>query len=312
MTDKRRDAAPGGHVDPEDLAAYLDGTLAADERAAVERALAGSQEAREVLAEAARMLGYEDRAGEADIPTGGGGRARAGPRARRWFLPVLAAAGVGALALFPFLRSTPAGDVLGDVDRLLQDVSGARPTGRDAPPWSVLRSTDAAMEGGEAAFRAGALWTDALVSWRSGRNEAARNRLTEIAELLGAVPLAGPATLAVSRLAAGLGTAPGGDEEAAARVDEAQSALMGALPPARVKLGMWAQGALLAADAGATSYLRQPATRSALVGIPREDLPAEAAPVLDELEALLGDELDGPALASLVASLERLFTILGG
>jgi hypothetical protein len=312
MTDKRLDAAPGGHIDPDDLAAYLDGTLAADERAAVERALADSQEAREVLAEAARMLGYEDRTEEPGTRLAGGGRPRAGPGARRWFLPVLAAAGVGAIALLPFLRPTTAGDGLGDVDRLLHEVSGALPTGREAPPWSVLRSTGAELERGEAAFRAGALWTDALVAWRSDRNEAARNRLAELAELLGAVPLAGPAAQAVSRLAAGLGTAPGGDEEAVARVDEAQSALMGALPPARVKLGMWAQGALLAADAGATSYLRQPATRSALAGIASEDLPAEVVPVLDELEALLGGELDGPALASLVASLERLFTILGG
>ena len=137
---------PGACPDPETFAAYLDGTLAASERAAVEAHVAGCADCREVLAESARF-----REGESPVTT---------PvvpfyRRRNWAVAasVLAAAAVVVFAVW-VVRTRPFAGWFGpsatrpELAQLVAAVGDHRPivprlTGGFAygPPPSPMRGT---------------------------------------------------------------------------------------------------------------------------------------------------------------------------
>src|SRR3954467_10002169 len=98
MSESRRTVPVGGEIDPETMAALLDGRLSSAEREALLRRMEADPDAIAMLADAAAAAAAEDAAdGARVVPL-----RRRGPLAtpaRRWLL----AAAIAALALVPVL-----------------------------------------------------------------------------------------------------------------------------------------------------------------------------------------------------------------
>lgn len=311
---------PQGRADLqlEHLAAFLDGTLPPSERAATERLLAASPEAREVLADAMRLLGYDEEedeevqtpapSGIAPVATGPrGGRGRT----RRWLVPTLAAAALVAVSLVPILRSGGSSDAFSDVERLLRGAPSVLGEGWDRHAWTVTRSEGTTLPMDRAAFRVGVRWTDALVAWQAGARADASGHFAAIGVILDDIPLGSPAARVTEELRTAVddGRSP---DEAAALVREGRERLDALLPSPYVEIGAWIESIRLASRAGAVDFLRDPETRAGLRDIDEERLPTEAAASLAEVRTVLEGDLGPEALTALSDVLDRLLAELGG
>lgn len=305
MTDMTTTPPGDARLDLESLAAYLDGTLPADERDAMERLLASSRDAREVLVEAVRILGMEEGITEGATDSGADPAIR--PIRRRWVVPALAAAAIATLSLLPILRSAGP-DGFADVDRLLGASPALLSEGWDVHPWPVTRSFRQLPSPERSAFRAGVRWTDALVAWRGGRPAEAVGHLEAIATLVGQVAPDGGAALGALRDQVAAGSAP---EEADAAAAEARSALDATFPPGIVALGTWSEAARLATRDGALDYLGAARTLRVLEEIHRGDLPPAAAEALDGLAERLRAGVGAEELPEFAEALNALMTLLG-
>lgn len=310
MTEPSREPRVRADLPLEHLAAYLDGTLPPSERAATERLLAASPEAREVLADAMRLLGYEEDAEEEAFTTVSQA-VRVAPRGRRWLAPALAAAAVVAVSLVPILRSGSSGDGFSDVERLLRAAPSVLEQGWDSHAWTVTRSEGSTLPLDRAAFRAGVRWTDALVAWQAGARADASGHFAAIGVILDGVPLGAPAARVASELrtAVDSGRSP---DEARALLREGRERLGALLPAHYVELGAWIESVRLAARAGATEFLHDPETLADLDGIDTDGIPADAAASLAEVRATLQRAPGPEALAALSDVLDRLLAGLGG
>jgi hypothetical protein len=200
------DSVTAERLDPETLAAFLDGTASPEERESVLRTLARSKEAYASFLEAAAVhREVEDQrpatniAPSAKATAAGSGAAK---RARRWFIsPLPLAASIGAVLLFGrlVLERSQGSIELAQATRLTRE-SGPGTLSRtfgdawDQPPWSVARGADGALAPHPRAFRAGVRYAELEVAAQSTDSGAARRAAEALAQLLS--PVETGATLA--------------------------------------------------------------------------------------------------------------------
>jgi hypothetical protein len=264
-------------IEPEILAAFLEGRLAPAERADVLRIMSEHPEQYEVFADAAhlaRMLGH------------GGVRP-----IRRWYvaIPALIAAGLAAVVLIPKLAD---GDSLSPADLARRlDVVTVPGSGSlamrlgdnwDQPGWSVTRGAEASLVPPAQAFRMGARATDVEIAIRAQDTAALLLVGAELIQLAEAVD-AGAAAAAMYRQVIEAGVrGPSADRVEAAKALEA---LLGGSP--WFDLGAWAEAARVAVAAGRLAFVqdRRPALRQ-LISRLRERPAEESAEVVRRLESL--------------------------
>lgn len=226
-------------IDPERLAALIDGRLGEAEAAAVRAQLAD--------ADADTLAAYADAVALAGELQGGGVSASAGgvkPIAsvrtarRRWLMPAIVAAAAGIVAV-AVLR--PREDGPSPIN-----VAAGLPTGAlDVPAWGSARSSHAPVTDRGRAVRVGVLLVQYdLLSQRA--DSAASGRAATIAALLDAIPAGAAAAARWHDIAEG--------RTAHARATSADTELARSLVDSLfVQLGIWLEGARTAAVVGQTA-----------------------------------------------------------
>ncbi|GLC27806.1 hypothetical protein [Roseisolibacter agri] len=311
-------------IAPETIAALLDGTLSAEERARVLAALARGDESYEDLLEASALVrALEDEGGRGEPgeplphPRPGVGSG-AGPAARRWrrglltAVPLLAAAGIAAIVLPARFGRTGAPDiaqVVGDatVPGQTGDMASRFGTGWEQPGWSVVRGADDPLSRDGGAFRLGGRFAQLDLSLRARDAAAVRAAAAALGRLAARVDGGAPVAAQVEALA----TSP--IAEADASLPAVASALRDlAASPAWFDLGAWSEAARLAARAGRAEFFAparppmQALTRilTALDRAPDDERRAGAAAVA-RFRALRNRAVGAPAdLATLRALLD--------
>lgn len=268
-------------MDPEALAALLDGSLSGDEREVALRRLARSPDDFEAFAEAARVLRELEAeteaapAGPAPAPLPASAPARPEIRPARWFarprvwVP-LAALLAGALLLPPLMRDR--GGAAGSLALLDGETLVAVPgpgsleralgAGWDRPGWRVTRGGGDAQRDGRLEFRAGVRMAQVEAAFEAGDTEAVLRLRPELTGLL--VRIDAPSD-PVERYET-VPAAPEGSREAweSSRERAASDVATSLRGSPWFDLGVWVEQARLAALAGRTAYFDDEA--AALLG----------------------------------------------
>ena len=285
-------------VDPERIAALIDGRLDADQRAALLAELDASPEAFEAFSDAVAAL--RDIDGDRPASIGGGtppsGRA---PRPFRSYAPPIALAAVILIAVaLPLARSMRGGQL--DEPRALAAL--VQPTdGSAIAPWSELRGSGDALSPRARAVRIGARIVELELLVRSRDTSAARVAL-QVAALLDGIPAGGVAASAYRSLAV---TGTGAQSPAA--LGEAASFAEQVAGRPEVRAGAWLQAARVAAGQRNEAFFQSSRTRDAERAISSlENLPASARAALAELTRLLAvSPRDWPAVENALSVLLR-------
>jgi hypothetical protein len=291
-------------IDPERLAALIDGRLDPEARAALLAELDASPEALEAYGDA--MAALRDTAEESAISPGGGVSLTSQRTSRpfRMYAPVLAIAAVVLIAVaLPFVRGTR-GPGLDDPRAIAALVQRTETAGTlwQRPAWSEVRGPSDALSARARAVRIGARIVDLDLLARTGDPAATRVAL-QAAALLDAVPAGGVAASAFRALA---------DQDADAMSSDAfGQAVTFAEQVAgvtEVRAGAWLEAARMAASVSDASFFeraRIQAARRAISSLAGLSAPARAA--LDELDRLLVDAPapDWPAIESALSALLR-------
>lgn len=310
----------GDRIDPELLAAFLDGTASPEERDGVMRALARSKDAYAEFVEAAAVKGVLDDAGVAH-PADLGAAHPAGDapvtldtsakkKSSRWLIgPLLLAAGVtGVILVGRLATGGGAGSIQLAQEARLTRASGSGSVARtlgaswDQPPWSVTRGSGTSLAPQPRAFRAGALYAELEVAAGASDSAAVLRIAESLADLVASVEAGAPLAARVRTVVA----APdfGGRAQRAATAGQLR-ALLGA--DAWFDLGVWTETARLAIAARDSAFFEPgsagmtEATRILRSDVPPADSAAWAAAV-DPLRPLL---TDGSRPASDLESLDR-------
>lgn len=304
MADERDPRDPP--IDPELLAAFLEGRVTPDERATVLSLLARSREARELVAEATALL--QDELEQPASPRLG---TESSPRRqaawwRQWRIALPAAAVVALIAFFRPGTSRPEALRTSQVPGLVGASTPEREVLVDGPTsWNRSRGGAATDADPEVSFRVGYRMVDLAVALSLEEASAAATVGAEVTALLRPLPLAGSGIAVVRAL---LEPPAVSDPEARARLlDLADRELEDLLDPAWLLLGRWTAGAATATANGEVTgrgFLDSPASRDALARLVQLDWPpAIANPLATLVEASATGSSDFPALLSAVGSL---------
>jgi hypothetical protein len=296
-------------IDPEKLAAFLDGRLDEKERQEVLRVLAESPDEFETFAQAAALLG-ELQTGEAAA-----GRERPEPGTSRWLvrrvllagIPTLAAAMLAGWFVIPRLTAGGDFDVVGFNGAALLASANALAS-RLEGGWvdagvPVPRGAGGAMSARGRAFSMGVRLSDLEVAL-STADTVARSRLAhEIPELLGAIEGGAAIEARYRQLLSGVSTEA--DRSAAAR-----DVRLLLLDSPWLDLGAWTETARLALLVDGDAFFRKRSNRTALEGILRRIPQTDPAVALGR--SILDHMADGPtdrerfALGQALARMARL------
>jgi hypothetical protein len=311
-------------LDEELLAAFLDGRLDTADRERVEAWLEASPRAREVLAEAVRILddpgtgeGGVQGPGGADPgdpdgrsspgaesgaegpPSGGSGGAPGSARRFRWWVPVLAAAAVAGI-LLPFRPppSTPG------------DAAPVPPPGLTAMVlagdrgWSTGRGGEERLTAQERAVRIGALWM-ALRLELASRGDGSGPAAADLATLLELESGGGVLRAAVAGMLEA--TDP---RERETRAATAHTLLSTTLPSPAFEAGYVLEELRVACAVRSTSHLRDSGIRERVRRVVEQDPEEAIGAALDPLLPLLDG--DPPAWNALCPALDDAMGRLGG
>lgn len=249
-----RGAMTTPHLDPELLAAFLDGAVTPDERSRVLQTIAASPEAYAEFAEAAAIR----EALHANEMSAAPAASTAPPLPARWRriavpLSLLAAAGVAitvAVRLRPATGRADAFAVVAQATNLNMTSGSGSLSARLGPDWeragwSLTRGTGDDIAPPARAFRAGlrAAQLEAAVGARD--SIAIGNAVLALEQLLAETPGAGPTTTQLRSLASNTATI---DADGRRVLAGQLSALLGA--PDAFDLGVWVGTAQIAARAG--------------------------------------------------------------
>jgi hypothetical protein len=257
-------------IDPETLAAFLDGTLPASDRERILRALAQGGSAYEDLLEARALLDSGDAgtdeapAPDSDPPVDPPAWSH-GPAAPPWWRRAnawgvgsfLAAAGIVAVLLVQRRDQSPAtSPTAATIQRVIAAVTDAPDLdstfGRDWDQvnWSITRGPTQALDERVHAFRLGVRFVDfALAS--SANDPSARRRFAQVLAALAASAETGaPVAARVEALAADTTRRPLATEIASTS-DDLRTLVS---EPAWFDVGVWSESARLAVRAGQTTF----------------------------------------------------------
>jgi hypothetical protein len=249
-------------IDPERIAALIDGRLGERERAELLARLAtSSDDDLESVADAvavARELEGENAAAPAAV--------RRRPSWRRppgsWL--ALAAAAVGVVLAPAIWWSTRGQDGAGDPSRFARAITqaeGGLPAGWDTHPWGATRSAPAGLTPQARAVRVGARMTDLELAARAGDPRTAE-LAGDVVALLADVPGSGPAT---TDYRAVMMADPGGpSERLTALVERARMSVTPIFDRDYLEVGAWLEAARLAASRRDSAFFASRASRDML------------------------------------------------
>ena len=285
-------------VDPETLAALLDGRLTGDERARVLARLAKSEREYEELLETAALVA-DLNANPAIVPVPrqpAVALVRDTPlvaeRGRRWRSPALIGPIIVAasLAVVLVLRTKAQGAPDAALFAVIESAAG---TERVPADWPRTRGTRDAIGPEAAAFRLGASFTDLDLAIAAKDSASARAIASEIADLAATIPSAGATVVRVRALGDGGLSGPlSSSDERRKLADNLRTLNANA---AWFDLGAWVQAARHAAHAGRAEFF------------------LSDGPAIAELNRVLAAvEKSPPKAAALQMTLQRLRTAKPG
>ncbi len=282
-------------IDPERLAALLDGRLSRAERSELLSRLASSDPTLEAYADAAAITNELQ------------------PGQRRWLPPmrwIAIAAMLAGVALAPWLwmRVRRANrDEPGRFVALLASRADDLPAGWDASPWGSVRGADEPLTAGARAGRLGARLVDLELAVQR-RDTAAASVAADVGALLEAVPAAGPVGAMYRDIGARAGAAPSDLDPLLAQAGSAAARLAG---PDLVQLGAWAEASRIAAATHDAAFFEARPSRAMLArasALPGLTEPARAA--IARLQAELAAERT-PEWSALGRDFTELLRALG-
>ena len=242
-------------IDPEVLAAFLEGKLEPAERQRVLRVVAENPEEYEVFADAARVQAELEGTGVASVVD-----LRTRTPRRRWAIaiPALIAAGLATLAIWPWVSGKAGLSPIALAGPLhIVDVPGdgslARRLGTawDQPGWSITRGGASDVIEPARAFRLGVRATDVELALGARDSLAARTVGTELAELATGIEGGAAAAELYRGIIARGAAAPAAERRAAVE------ALRGLLQQSVwFDLGAWIEAARIAVTAGRLEFVR--------------------------------------------------------
>jgi hypothetical protein len=337
-------------LDPETLAAFLDGKLPPERRAAVLRLITRSPAAYELFA-ATAAAAAEMRHGpfddaEPDNAAEEGGDAvtphepvrpaverppvplpvhraprSAGRRLRR-LAPLAAAAVVTAIAVvarFGFEPPTPSVlDLVSATDIVRtsgeHSIRNALGDSWDDRDWSVLRGPADGLPDAARAFRIGVGLVDFELAASVRDHDAAADQARELSALLADVDAGAPIASRYERWQRSIRASEPPSADARASAATSVGRLLDR--SAWLDLGVWAEQARLAAAAGLTTFFvrsGKPARELAAVGTRiRAEGGRVAASAITAIEQALPDAAGGGSLEQIRAALDALFRASGG
>jgi hypothetical protein len=278
-------------VNPELLAAFLDGKLSGDERARVVATLADSEEDYEALLNAAAIAQHLDPA-----PQVVRRRARFVPTGRaRYVLAVVGSAAVLLLAVLPFVRRG-AGNRPVDFLRATAASSPRGPgsmastfgSGWETPSWTAVRGPADVLSSRARAFRLGARVAQLELSFELRDSAAVSSAALPLAQLAGELEAGTPVSSMVLHLAGtpGLTTV----DQRRALFESARAI---AHDTAWFDVGVWAEGSRLSLRAERETRIAR-----------GHHIARQLERVVDELDRL--PEGERAAMESTIARLQRL------
>jgi hypothetical protein len=235
-------------IDPEQLAALLDGRLSSAARRELLSRLAGSDQTLEAYADAAAVLN------------------ELRPGRPRWLAPtrwIAIAAMLAGVALAPWLWTRARSGDRDDPGRfvaLLASPTGGLPAGWNANPWGSVRGADEPLTPGARAARLGGRLVDLELAVQR-RDTSAAAVAADIGALLETIPAAGPVGAMYRDVGRRAGAGPQELKPLLARAGSAAANLAG---PDLVQLGAWAEAARIAAAAQDAGFFRARQSRATL------------------------------------------------
>ncbi len=319
-------------VEPDELAAFLDGRLSDQDRAEVIKKLAESPESYELLIETVEDLYPEthqehvaewerderlidqalgklgDAEGETDldvIPIW----ERAWRHTSR-FAPryaAAAAAAVVALVLIDIPSVGPTGWELAD-----RINASSLPGGWEQPPWSVLRGTGSRMTDEQRSFRLGVRATDARIAFLASDRSSADSFLDEQITMLRDVVLSEGSRARLTGLRSTWFESELSDvTEQFDQIMESVSDL-GPVASDRLRAGQVVEAARLASISGTTAFFESRDLRNAFEDAGRLGIPPDEQETLDAIAGILRDGVTAIELDELQEILNGLISRYSG
>lgn len=299
-------------IDPERLAAFVDGRLPEHERAKVLEEIAASPEAYDLFME---TVGAIDGAEEEDEGSVVPLAAAPASRLRRWRVPATLAAAVAGVALFGTWLTRPGeapSGALGFAAALDAGLLAGRPGGELAGAdhgWSRVRGPGEADESPARGFRVGVRQVDLAVAIRLEDRATLEIVAPLLAEDLARYDGGQVGALLVRQIADS--AASGAAVETLERLaGEAEEAAASAVSSPAHEAGRLAEAGRIAARAGDTRFLEGSAVLGRLAALDAGTL-GPAAATLEALRARLGAD-PAPSPGELMPLLEALVQAGGG
>jgi hypothetical protein len=322
-------------IDPNELAAFLDGRLGEKDRERIIRRLAEDPEFYDLFVETAEGLYPESHrdhvtAWERDeqqiddtlrsldrderVPAVAvSGTRRSWWRPRRWALRYIPAAAAAILAIVLF---RPRGDARLSADALAVSVLDYPNATRqyasaiDTPGWSVSRGVSTGLTAEQQAFRLGVRLVDLAVAVEQSDSLRIGTVSAEMESLLEQVELSEAASVLIQTIAR-QGHRGEANDSLATLVDMTNHQLRQMLDSQPYELGLWCGAARLAAPDGNVPFFTSKSSRRVLSRTPRS-LSADALDAWRMMEALVSNGLTPSDLAEMNRLLSVVVKNLGG
>lgn len=315
------------HLDAEQLAAFLDGTLPPAERAEVMKILASNQEAYREFLEAQALLAELDAPDDASetsntlpapapSPASVQAHARNGSRTRYFLFaaPILAAAALSVVLLRPDVNGASATEsmyaaMLPGWSAGSGAVEARLGVGWNEPPWSSVRGTEDALSRDSRAFRLGVRLAELEVAVAAEDTVAAQQSLLLVERVLESVDLGAPVSAEAAQVRSS-GTYRDGNVRR--RLVARTRAVTGV--SYAVDLGMWLGAARLAALGADTAFFAtntpaHSAWREVREHVVNADSAARWSGVVSAVDEMY-DARQAPGADRALALVERAFSAL--
>ena len=292
-------------IDPERIAALIDGRLSGQERDALLSQLASSREYLELFADAsiiARELGLPPSPADSGSPADSSSNSNVDPgralvasavtrptlvatkrRKTRVWTAALAAALLIVFAPWALERAGFPGDKGSPAASIIAQLEPGIPVGWDGTPWSATRGESAALTPKARAVRVGARSADLELTLAAG-DGAARGIADDIIALLAGAPLSGSVAQVYEAVRDSIGVAPSRLTPLVQRGYDGATELLGR---SDVALGTWTEAARVAAARRNSAFFASAQTTRTLRDLTANASDQQTQSALSRLSALL-------------------------